>query len=79
MTILRPLVRSRQLLVALLILLISPVGLPLAETIHPAKAQEGDDALDGAALTASTLTVNVELILDASGSMAEDVPGSELF
>jgi hypothetical protein len=44
----------------------------LGPTARPATAQEGDDPLD-----ATTLTVNVELILDASGSMAEDVPGSE--
>ncbi len=42
----------------------------------PAAAQEETD--DGSdPLDASTLTVNVELILDASGSMAETMPGTE--
>ncbi|MDQ3692254.1 MAG: VWA domain-containing protein [Chloroflexota bacterium] len=38
-------------------------------------AQESGD--DDDPLAASTLTVNVELILDASGSMAETIPGTE--
>ena len=59
-------------MVALLLILLTPVGLVLGPTARPATAQEGDDPLD-----ASNLTVNVELILDASGSMADDVPGIE--
>lgn len=35
------------------------------------------DSTDDDPLAASTLTVNVELILDASGSMAETIPGTE--
>jgi len=57
------------------LLLIVAVGLSLPPTI-PAAAQEETEGEEDA-LAASTLTVNVELILDASGSMAEDVPGSE--
>jgi hypothetical protein len=41
----------------------------------PVAAQEESEDED--ALQASTLTVNVELILDASGSMAETLPGTE--
>ncbi len=40
-----------------------------------ASAQDATGETD--ALSASTLTVNVELILDASGSMAELIPGTE--
>ena len=56
--------------------LMALLGLALALPATPAFAQDesttGDDALQ-----ASTLTVNVELILDASGSMAEEIPGTE--
>jgi hypothetical protein len=40
-------------------------------------AQDSGDDDDTDPLAASTLTVNVELILDASGSMAELIPGTE--
>lgn len=73
MTMRRPQTKPRwRSMVALLLVLLTPFGLVLGPTAPPATAQEGADPLD-----ASTLTVNVELILDASGSMAEDVPGSE--
>jgi Mg-chelatase subunit ChlD len=68
---------TRHLLLALLLVVISPLGLPPAVTTHPAAAQDEDQEAGDDALTASTLTINVELILDASGSMAEDVPGTE--
>lgn len=65
-----PMTISRQ------ILLTMAMALTLALPVLPAAAQEegepGDDPL-----AASTLTVNVELILDASGSMAELIPGTE--
>jgi hypothetical protein len=54
-------------LVGLLLVLISPVGLGTALSAQPVAAQA----------EATTLTVNVELILDASGSMAEAIPGTE--
>lgn len=57
--------------------IISPLALPLVVANQPAAAQEADDERSGDALAASTLTVNVELILDVSGSMAENVPGTE--
>ena len=61
---------------ALRLVLIVAIGLGWVLLRSPAAAQgeteRGDDPLD-----ASTLTVNVELILDASGSMAELIPGSE--
>ena len=61
---------------ALRLVLIVAIGLGWVLLRSPAAAQDeterGDDPLD-----ASTLTVNVELILDASGSMAELIPGSE--
>ncbi len=39
--------------------------------------QQGATAQDDDPLEASTLTVNVEFILDASGSMAEAIPGTD--
>jgi hypothetical protein len=62
----------RRVLLVLHGALILTLGCGLA---LPASAQEGDAEADS--LDASTLTVNVELILDASGSMAETIPGTE--
>ncbi len=64
--------RMSPLLVGLHLVLVSLVGLGLTLPAIPVAAQEEADPLD-----ASTLTVNVELILDASGSMAETIPGTE--
>ena len=52
------------------------LGMVLAIPSAPAFAQDASTAGDDA-LQASTMTVNVELILDASGSMAEEIPGTE--
>ncbi|MDQ3413045.1 MAG: VWA domain-containing protein [Chloroflexota bacterium] len=51
------------------------VALAIAFPVAVSVAQESGD--DDDPLAASTLTVNVELILDASGSMAETIPGTE--
>jgi hypothetical protein len=56
--------------------LILIMGLGLALPVLPTAAQEETDPGDDP-LAATTLTVNVELILDASGSMAEPIPGTE--
>lgn len=56
--------------------LIAFLGLALVLPATPAFAQDASTT-DSDALQASTLTVNVELILDASGSMAEEIPGTE--
>jgi hypothetical protein len=52
------------------------IGIGLFLPALSATAQEETDPGDDP-LAASTLTVNVELILDASGSMAETIPGTE--
>lgn len=53
-------------------------ALTVATVVRPVDvaAQEATREADDP-LAASTLTVNVELILDASGSMAETIPGTE--
>jgi hypothetical protein len=62
----RSLAASRALTLAL------AIGLAMPGFRAGAQAETEGDPLDG-----STMTVNVELILDASGSMSEPVPGTE--
>ncbi len=65
----------RTVLVGLHVILFSAVGLGLAPPALPVAA-EGETE-EGDPLDAATLSINVELILDASGSMSEPVAGTE--
>jgi hypothetical protein len=64
-----PLSVALHLLIAAFVVFLMTVP---ALTVIAQEESEDEDALQ-----ASTLTVNVELILDASGSMAETLPGTE--
>jgi hypothetical protein len=71
-----PTTTPRPVSLGLRLILILTIGLGLSLPMLPASAQDETEG-ESDPLDASTLTVNVELIFDSSGSMAELVPDTE--